>query len=353
MNDTPNNQNPTTENPTTDDPTTDDLSTLALTRLAQSVESLQPPDAGPAWAEIIGPLHEPQRVRWHPDPHSMMGFVAPPECHALASVGLGWGRNMTDDEVHLLGGPESSGSRGPGGALKVEEPQPLLAPGERRRVRVVCLVTRTGAMAGYMRAGSTVLIDTPPTAGRIPDCLRRCFRLPTEPPPEPTDGFLARLWLSNVRGAGQRAIHPLDWPEVVGLHPAMQALAVGGLAYPDCGPLVPALRTAASIWTWTYLVGQAALPGWLASFLPPGARGWMDEGILSRWLLSSVSGVDELLTLVTPLVAPGVDKRLRRTLRELRVLSSSSVGAPSPSRAQSRADARRSGREARARARAR
>ena len=348
MNDTPNTDNPTTDDPTTDHGTAGDLGREALTRLAQSVESLRPSHDGPGWAEIIGPLHQPEGVRWHPDPHSMMGFVAPPECHALASVGFGWGRNMTDDEVHLLGGPGGTGGTGSSGGQAVEEPRPLLAPGERRRVRVVCLVTRTGDMAGYLRAGSTVLIDTPPTAGRIPDSLRRCCRLPTEPPPELTDGFLARLWLSNVRGAGQRAIQPLDWPEVVGLHPAMQALATGGLAYPDCGPLVPALRTAASIWTWTYLVDQAALPGWLAGFLPPGAGGWMDEGILSRWLLSSVSGLDELLTQVAPLVAPGVAKRLRRTLRELRVLSSSPAGAPLPGRAQRRADVRRSARRSRA-----
>lgn len=356
-----------------------------LTQLALSMESLQPAGAQPAWAEIIGPLERPERVQWHPDLETLVGFTAPPDCHALASVGYGWARSL-EGEVGGRSAHTEMGAGGEGGIGPRDEPDvgasgyegsdgsdlggptgrqgsnqgepydngdlsgftgrdgcgggglgrsgPLLAPGERRRCRVVCLMTRSGDMAGYLRAGSTILIDEPPTVGRIPDCIRRCFGLPTPPPDEPTDGYLARMWLSNVLGEsalgeGAQAGGRLSWTAVVRLHPAMQVVTQAGLTVPPA-QLVRILRAASDVWSWSYLVQQAAAPGWLADLLPTGAAGWMDEGILSRWLLASVSGMDHLLDQVTPLMAPSSAKRLRTTLGQLGVLEGRH---PSPSNA--------------------
>jgi hypothetical protein len=284
-----------------------DTLTDTLTVLAQSVESLQPAGAQPAWAEIIGPLDLPEQVRWHPDLETLMGFTAAPGCDAIAAVGYGWARNLDADELRRLGAE-------PGGCPS------LLAPGDRRRVRVVCVMSRGGDMAGYLRDGPTVLVDEPPSVGRVPDLLRRCFALPTPPPTEPTDGLLARMWLSNVRQAARECAEPLAWPAVIGRHPAIQVATEGGLAVPP-GELVAALRTASSIWTWTYLTGAAASPGWLADLLPPGAAGWMDEGILSRWLLDAMASVRTLVDQVTPSIAPGAARRLRVTLGRLDLLN--------------------------------
>jgi hypothetical protein len=272
--------------------------TANLTRLAQSMESLQPTGAQPAWAEIIGPVDDPVEVHWHPDLETMVGFVAPTNCHAIAAVGYGWTRPLEDVS--------------PGGVA-------VFAQGERKRCRVVCLVTRTGDLAGYLRSGSAVLIDEPPTVGRVPDLMRRCFGLPTPGPEETTDGVWARLWLGNVLDAGERAAAPLTWPAVAQLHPAVQAAAEGGLIIkPD--ELVRALRISGEIWSWSSLTEQAAETGWLCEILPPGAGGWMDEGILSRWLLAAMTGIEDLLTHVAPLISPAAARRLRRTLNRLDVL---------------------------------
>jgi hypothetical protein len=282
-----------------------------LTRLAQSMESLRPAGAQPAWAEIIGPPDHPDRVVWHPDLETMIGAVAPPDCEALAAVGYGWARGLAE---------------GPPGAREI------LKPGERRRVRVVCLMTRGGDLAGYVRDNATVLISEPPTIGRVPDCMRRCFGLPTPPPDEPSDVLLAGIWLNNVLGVVEGTGQPLTWPKVARLHPVIEVAEAGGVAVPS-DQLRRIMQVGAEIWNWRYLAEQAAAPGWLNDLLPPGAGGWMDEGILSRWLFESLasSRVDHLLDQITPLLDADAADKVRLTLKQLGVLERSS-GRPRPSR---------------------
>jgi hypothetical protein len=277
--------------------------TETLTRLAQSIESIQPLDTPPAWVEIVGPFDRPEGVRWHADLESLVGFTAPPDCDAIVTIGHGWARS-------LEGTPFDTGP---------PECVALLAPGERRRCRVVFLVTRAGELAGYLREGPNILIDEPPRVGRIPDYMRRAFGLATPPPEQPTDGLLAYMWLSNVRSTAEQSPVPLSWPAVMRLHPAIQVAIEGGLVIAP-GQLVPALRTAADAWSWTFLAQQATASGWLADLLPAGAGGWMDEGILSRSLLSIFSTVDDLVDKVTPVIAPSAAKKLRTTLGQLGVL---------------------------------
>ncbi len=275
-----------------------------LTILAQSLESLRPAGAPAAWAEIIGPFDAPDAVRWHRDLGTLVGFVAPPDCRAIAAVGEGW--------AHPREGAPPEGVA-------------LLKPGERRRCKTVFLLTRSGDTAGYLRSGPTILIDEPGTVGRIPDSVRRCLGLPTPPPDEPTDGFLARLWLNEVAGEGRQAAAPLSWPAVVRLHPAINVATASGLVIPAT-ELIPCLRVASDAWSWTNLRQQAAEPGWLADLLPAGAGGWMDEGILSRWLLAHLNTVEDLLQQATPVVDPAAARKLRVVLRKLDVLGNHHPG---------------------------
>jgi len=269
-----------------------------LTILAQSLESLRPSDAQPAWAEIIGPFNAPTALRWHPDMATLVGFFAPPDCQAIGAVGQGWARP-------LEGGPPGSFS--------------LLKPGERVRCKTVFLLTRAGDTAGYLRTGPSILIDEPGTVGRIPDCVRRCLGLPTPPPNGSTDDLLARMWLNDVVGAGREAPAPLAWPGVVRWHPVIKVANAAGITIAPA-ELLGCLRVGAEAWSWSYLVQQATLPGWVADVLPPGSAGWMDEGILSRWLLGSIADVDKLLDLAKPLVTPAAARKLRLVLKKLGVL---------------------------------
>ncbi len=268
-----------------------------MTVLAQSMESLRPDGAPPAWAEIIGPLARPDQARWHDDLDTMMGFVAPADCAAIVTVGSGWARNLNE-------APTDSDT--------------VLGPGERRRCRVVFLLTRSGDVAGYLRSGPAILIGEAPTVGRIPDLVRRCLDLPTPPPEESTAGLLAVMWLAHIAGAGARSAGRLTWQAVAALHPALQVAAAAGIAVPP-EQAVAALRGAADAWSWSHLARQAAQPGWLADLLPAGAAGWMDEGILCRWLLDSLPSIASLLDQVTPLLTAATAMKLRVTLGQLGV----------------------------------
>lgn len=270
----------------------------SLTRLAQSMESLRPMGAQPAWAEISGPLERPSGVRWRPDLDTMVGFGAPPSCAAIAAVGYGWAHGLAD---------------GPPGAREI------LAPGEHRRVRIVCLMTRQGDLAGYLRDGTTILVREPPTLGRVLDCIRRCFQLPTPPPEQPSDLLLANMWLANVVGATERATKPLTWPAIAYLHPVLEVAAAEGVDVP-APQFRRIMHVGAEVWSWSFLLAQATSPGWLADLLPAGAGGWMDEGIFSRWVLDSMRRADDILDQITPLIEPAAAKRLRTTLKQLGVL---------------------------------
>ena len=224
-----------------------------LTVLAHSVESLRPDGAPPAWVEIHGTQTSPDRVRWHDGLDTLTGFVAPPDCFAVAAVGNGWARHLD---------------------TSTPSPDPIVAPGDRRRCRVVFLLTRGGHTAGYLRAGPEILIREPASLGRIPDLIRRCLGLPTPPPEETTTGFLARLWLNNIVGVGAQTgiMGPLTWDTVTRLHPALQVAADAGLTI-GADQVLPALRLASDAWTWSRLARQAGERGWLLDLLPAGAGG--------------------------------------------------------------------------------
>lgn len=270
--------------------------TESLTVVAQSVESLHPEGAPPAWAEIVGDPHEPEELRWHFDLETLMGYRAPSECQAIAVVGGGW--------AHPLEGADDS----------------ILGPGGRRRCTTVFLLTRTSEAAGFLRVGTKVVVNEPGSVGRIPDLVRRALGLATPPPDENTDRLLARLWLSEVIAVGRQSPQPLTWSAVVGHHPVVRAMVDVGLGAPPPTNLIGCLRIGSEVWSWSRLVEQSEEPGWLADLLPPGAGGWMDEGLLSRWLLSVTPEVAGLLEDATPFMAPAAARKLGIVLRKLDVV---------------------------------
>lgn len=109
---------------------------------------------------------------------------------------------------------------------------------------------------------------------------------------------------------------PFEWDTVARLHPALQVAADAGLTIgPD--QVLQAFRVAAEAWTWSRLACQAAQPGWLRDLLPAGAGGWMDEGILSRWLLDTLPSIATLLEQITPITTTATAARLRVVLDHL------------------------------------
>jgi hypothetical protein len=110
----------------------------------------------------------------------------------------------------------------------------------------------------------------------------------------------------------------LPWSAVILLHPVIQCAAAGGIDVPP-SQIRRIMEVGAETWTWSHFVEQAAAGGEILDVLPAGAGGWMDEGILSRWLLDTFVRVDRLVDRVVPFIEPAAAKKLRTTLDQLGV----------------------------------
>src|ERR1039457_4845487 len=145
-----------------------------MTPLEQLVMDIEREHAGhdsTAWVQVIGSVRNPDLVR-DEDLGHLLGFVAPPECSAMAMTAPGWARS-TD--------------------LPTE-----LAQAGQQRVRITCVVARDGGVAGRIRWADASLVEEAPQSGRSLDILRRCLGLPTDPPAVPTGALLAARWLDTI-----------------------------------------------------------------------------------------------------------------------------------------------------------
>jgi hypothetical protein len=260
-----------------------------LEELVVIVDSRHGLDGTSEWVQVLGTWPDHELVSDH---HlgRLLGFVARRRCSAIAMTAPGWARS----------------TEAPAGQVRQD----------RQRIRVTCAVARHGEVAGRIRWPDGTQVDDPPGSGRALDILRRCLRLPTEPPPVPSGHLLAAQWLEAVRQAAERSARPLTWEQVAVEHPAMRLALQEGL---PIGPdnLVQVASLAAQVWTWSELLRQASERGPLADALPPDTGRWMDEGMLARWLLAPYPPLADHVGIVAGLVMPSTAHRLAQALELL------------------------------------
>ncbi|HVF32494.1 MAG TPA: hypothetical protein VM933_05615 [Acidimicrobiales bacterium] len=221
----------------------------------------------------------------HPLDH-LLGFVAPESWSAIGLVCYGWASPPSE-----------------AGARPSEHP-------ERRRVRVVSLLDRSGDERATATLDDGTVVDEP-GAGTVTDALHRCLGLPTPAPPVGSGELFAAMWLSSIASAGRR----LTWSEAVMLHPAMQVLRSGGHR-PQVEELVSCGRSLARAMPWGELRLRAASgvrDGGIG--LSADLAAWMDDGMFARWVLGGLPPFTPLLRRCATVLAPEVLRRLRRTLR--------------------------------------
>jgi len=161
------------------------------------------------------------------------------------------------------------------------------------RCRVACVVERTSATAGTVVDVDGAEVAGAPDAGRLLDALRRCLGLPTPPPSQVPAVVLTTLWVLAAAGAAQRRQRILGPAAALALHPA--------------GPndAEPALR-----WSWDdvrarVVAGDLDLPG-----VDAALAGWMDAGMLSRWVADEVPGLADPSALLAGAVTDDALARL-------------------------------------------
>lgn len=223
----------------------------------------------------------------------IVGWHAPPECHALGVVATG-----TVDRADE----------------GVEPPVPIPI-GRTPGARMSCVVVRSGETGWAMRMPGGTVLNEPPEGGRLLDCLHRAMGLPTAPPPTSPGPFQSALWLSAIIDEGSIRDRHLSWREVIDLHPVVSCLAKAR------GPKVPTrelpelIRTAAHFWSWSRLRQDAVAYDWAKHVIPQEVAEWMDDGMFCRWLLAELPETESLIIGIRPYVAPATARRIAHAVR--------------------------------------
>jgi hypothetical protein len=251
----------------------------------------------PMWVRVLDPadgaVEDDFALALSDDREGLLGWVATPDCQAVGLVATGRMRAL------------------PGA-------QPGVVDSAHDRFRMACLVARNGAVAWKVAVSDGVTAgligDTAPSEGRVLDCLRRCFSLPTPPPPASPARLQAIAWLAAVLDRASVAHRRLSWSEVSQLHPVAQALGTE-LGSPGARQLTGLLRVVGSAWTWEDYRQLAERNSDVEGVIDPKLAAWMDEGMFARWILSYLPAADELLAAVRPHLAPSAARRLTHAVR--------------------------------------
>jgi hypothetical protein len=230
------------------------------------------------------------------DPQGFLAWNAPAECLAVGVVATG--------KAHVADGPVEGGAP--------------FAPGLIPDIRMSCLVTRTGDVNWRMTLPDGRSFDDAPEEGRLLDCLKRCFALPTPPPPVSAGHLLSVFWLGAVLDEVHRSDRRLTWKEVARLHPAAQVMSGCGWAGGDGLDVSGIIGVSSSAWSWEALRVQAETGSWAKELVSADLAAWMDEGMFARWVLSALPAPDELVTRIRPRLAPSTARRLAHAVKAAR-----------------------------------
>ncbi|MBW3649042.1 MAG: hypothetical protein KY458_00590 [Actinobacteria bacterium] len=236
---------------------------------------------------LLGQRALPEGV--HPLDH-LLGFRAPDQWLALGAVCFGWAAPSTTADVRH------------GTTSECPSAHP-----ERRRVRVVTLVDRTGNACATAALDDGTVTDEPPQ-GAVVDALRRCLGVPTPPPPTTTAELFAVMWLQRLLSAPRG----ISWAEAAQGHPASAWLRSLGRR-PGVDDLTTAGRALADTLDWrtlrTSVVRQSE-----TTLVAPELAAWMDDGMFARWVLANYPPLPALLEALEVILAPAFLGRVKRTL---------------------------------------
>jgi hypothetical protein len=242
----------------------------------------------PTWVRVLDPPDGTvgdSCLEFFEDGRGFLGWTAPPRCQAVGVVASG--RAIAED--------------GPAGL------PPGFAPGARTGVRMACLVARDGSVGWQMETASGAAYPVPPSEGRLLDCLRRCFALPTPPAPVGPKHFQSLLWLITIEEVIRSSTRRLTWAQILDLHPAANPQDYPQLANPD--------RWGEPEWTWEALRRAAVRENWARMMVERDLAAWMDDGMFARWIIDSLPAPEDVLAGLRPHLAPSAARRLAHAVR--------------------------------------
>ena len=179
---------------------------------------------------------------------------------------------------------------------------------------VVHLVDRTGTSITIVDSTGTTRRFGPtaaPQNGRVPDACRRMFGLTTPAPDVAMTSFVLSAWLEVI--AQRAAARPgMEWPEVVGLHPAASALDDGTTP----AGLARATRRLGESLDWERFRSViASVGGFPFGDDAPRIAAWMDAGMFSRWAMDQLPDRNVLLEVLDAVLCPVAFDHVWATIR--------------------------------------
>jgi hypothetical protein len=249
----------------------------------------------PTWVGVKDdPLGQGDLGMWFvEDSCGFLGWEAPPECIAVGVVATG--------RAHVADTP-------------VEARSPF-SPGVVPDIRMCCLITRHGEVTWRMTLPDGRSFCDAPHDGRLLDCLKRCFALPTPLPPAGPGHLLSVFWLGAIIDEDRRVGRRLTWREISQLHPVATIMSPGTGMCDAPQDFSDYIRAAASTWSWETLRRRAVTDSWAAELVSPELAAWMDEGMFARWILGALPAPDELVARIRPRLAPATARRLAHAVR--------------------------------------
>ncbi len=323
----------------------------------------------PLWVQVLDPPEDEEHRREEgftlalsDAENALMGWIAAPDCQAVGMIGTGRLRSAPEatEAPGEPGAPSEPGAPGepgapsepgaPGEPGAPSEPEAPGAPNEPDEpdaprppadpagnppdaVRMVCLVTRNDEVTWRMARADglgplTALADLPPSEGRLLDCLRRCFGLPTSPPPASPARLQLIVWLVAALERAERSRRPLTWSEVSRLHPVARLLASElDASASEISEITGALtRMGATAYSWEDIRLQVARQeGFLDDIIEPDLARWMDDGMFARWVLSHLPCVDQLFAALRPRLTPSAARRMAHAVHTARAAKTAVV----------------------------
>ena len=174
---------------------------------------------------------------------------------------------------------------------------PLRVHPQRRRVRTLHLVARSGSVALAMLGEGDDEPEAHVTAdggakggptGPLPDGLRRLLGLPTPPCPVSAVELWASLWLAAVAARVSRPRRaPLSWKATAGLHPGARLLQASGLDPTEHLVVIGRALARAQGWEALQVAAVTGVDG-LGFLPPPDVAAWADAGMFARLVLREV-----------------------------------------------------------------
>jgi hypothetical protein len=277
-----------------------------------------------ALGRLVGILDEAAEENGWGSPPALVAIMSwPDDADRLDDFAFDFGLRPLDDGmgvVEALAGFEAPSEWAAIGVVTEGNARHLVDPTiERRRVRCVHLVDRSGACASSIRLQGDEplsLNGNPPPEGRVDDVCRRALGLATAPPDRSTLELWAHVWLERIIEWVDCCGPHVTWVDVATLHPAAAVLVADDDEWErDAADNLARLGSIlADVRSWPVLRAECAAGNWANDEVPTDVAEWLDDGAFSRWVLGGYPPFEPLATAVADAMPPSVRRRFHTVL---------------------------------------